>query len=83
MNKKEYKKRIAGLFQFKSPKSEKYKSIASTEHILETSAGSDKVSTDENDKMSVSTQRSGSDIAQYGKKRDVIIIGAGLSGECQ
>uniref|UniRef100_A0A6G1SDQ5 Amine oxidase n=1 Tax=Aceria tosichella TaxID=561515 RepID=A0A6G1SDQ5_9ACAR len=82
MNKKEYKKKVAELFSFKSPKVEKYKKLT---HSDNTSLGKqDQVNDDkgekEDDIMASTAPKSTSDIVQFGKKRDVIIIGAGLSG---
>lgn len=84
MNKKEYKRKVAELFSFKSPNSKKRK---------ESLAQSDKISPDkqptrsdaegemEENKMASSAVKLINDKAQSDKKRDVIVIGAGLSGK--
>lgn len=81
MNKKEYKKKVAELLSFKSPKSEKYKKI--TQDVaapLEQTEQSNETHGEQESAMAARTS-SASDITLYGKKRDVIIIGAGLSGK--
>ena len=78
MPKKEYKRKVAEFFQFKSP--------TGTAKRLAITSGPEK--TDEkalvepNDEtMAIPIQKTGNDIALHSKKRDVIIIGAGLSGK--
>lgn len=79
MNRKEYKKKIAGLLSYKFPKSDKHKRIKNSEEQTSNSdAGGDRALMESNT-MSVPAQKSASEV--QAKKRDVIIIGAGLSGE--
>jgi hypothetical protein len=82
MNKREYKKKVAELFSFKSPKSERFKKLTQSDETVEKQIDTpDKGEKKDEDDMAPSTPKTASDIALYGKKRDVIIIGAGLSGK--
>lgn len=81
MNKKEYKKKVAELFSFKSPKTEKYKRISEDETPPKKRQTEGERSGDNDHDTMPTTPKTATDIALYGKKRDVIIIGAGLSGK--
>lgn len=75
MNKKEYRRKVAEIFSFKSPRSEKVKAITAGENL----PTQKQTGEDENNTMASVKQESNT--AQLVKKRDVIVIGAGLSGE--
>lgn len=84
MNKKEYKRKVAELLSFKSPNSKKHKELAKGDSISleQEQIKSDAKNEVEEDKMaSPATKSTTNDKAQSDKKRDVIIIGAGLSGK--
>lgn len=75
MNRKNYKRKVAEIFSFKSPKAEKLKQITHTDNLPT------KPMEEDNKATTMATVQQKTDIAQFGKKRDVIVIGAGLSGK--
>lgn len=78
MNSKDYKKKVAEIFQFKSPKSNKFKKITAGDKDKEAEGEASEDSTMASSSIS---PKPTSNIAQFSKKRDVIVIGAGLSGK--
>jgi hypothetical protein len=84
MNKRKYKKKVAELFSFKSPKSENHQKNSYINNSFAEQGASDTQSDKKSEDMASSTvaptTTTSSEIAQHGKKRDVIVIGAGLSG---
>ena len=76
MNRKNYKKKVAEIFSFKSPKSEKFKQITQEDNNSpkETKEGQNKGS-------AMANVQPKTEVTQVINKRDVIVIGAGLSGK--